>query len=410
MNIPRDDDIENNVLGSLFQDKEAIHKISLTEKDFFGTVNKTIFKAMCSLRDEKTEIDLVSIGSELGKEKLDYIGGHSYLAHITNLVPTASHIVSKSKKLKELTYRRDLMDKAHKLVEASRKGKDIEKSKRELLDIGMDSSNSETMTELADRYLEEYEKPIEKGLTIGLPKIDEITNGFKGGDLTLIMADTNAGKTMLLLNIAVNSIRHDKKVMIVSLEMKSPEIFQRIMTMYGELDPYKLKYRDKDSKTMEGIANTIGQLAEKNIKIISSGSMTSAEIRQQAFLEQRKNGLDILLVDSLPLINDDRKAKDSLEIASKTLKSTAMDLDIPVITPVQTDKLSRRDKKEPQKEDIKDSTEPANDASVILSVTDEDYGKGVWLLKHRDGEKNVLVKCELNQHLIFKAITDNTIQ
>ena len=399
---PRDSDVENNIIGSLFA-KEAIHKINLSEEDFFEQKNKTIFRAMIALRDKKVEIDLVNVGSELGNN-LNAIGGHSHLVYLIGRVPVFSNIVSNAKILKKLTYRRNIIDKAHKLEQSALKDKDIEKSRRDLLDVGISTFNNETMAELADRYLEEYEKPVEKGLMIGLPKIDDVLMGLKGGDLALIMADTNAGKTMMLLNIATNAIKHDKKVMIVSLEMKPTEIFQRLMVMYSALDPYDLKRRKTDIVTLGGIGEAIGQLTEKNIKIVSTGSMTSSDIRQQAYIEQQKNGLDILLVDSLPLINDDRKAKDNLDIASKTLKACSMDLDIPVVTPVQTDKRSRIENKEPRKEDIKDSTEPANNASIILAVTDEDYGKGIWLLKHRDGEKNVLDRTILNKHLIFKEI------
>ena len=394
--------MEQATLGSVMVDGNSIFRVSLTPDDFYVAKNRHIYTAMLQLKENNKPITLATLGDILG-DKLKGVGGHSHLVKLANLVCTSSGIEKISEEVKAYKYRRDVIQKAQRLVEASYKGIDIEKSKRELLDIGLDTSNTETMTDLADRYLEEYEKPIEKGLMIGLPKIDSVMT-LKGGDLALIMADTNAGKTMLLLNIAINAIKYDKKVMIVSLEMKPVEIFQRLMTMYGSLNPDDLKKRKKDNNTMDGIADTIGQLAEKNIKIVSSGSMTSAEIRQQAYIEQQKNGLDILLVDSLPLINDDRKAKDNLDIASKTLKACSMDLDIPIITPVQTDKRSRIDNKEPRKEDIKDSTEPANDASIILAVTDEDYGKGIWLLKHRDGEKNVLDRTILNKHLIFKEI------
>lgn len=396
---------EEIVLSSIMIGKDEIYKINLKPEDFYFLKNQKIFRAMCSLRDKRKPIDLVSLGSELGEE-LKSVGGHSHIAYLSGRAPVTLNIKHHAKEVKSLSYRRELMDKSYRLIKEAESGGDIERCKRDLVDTGLSNLKIKTISELMDKYHEEYSKPIEYGIMTGIQKIDDETHGFRGGEFITVGADTAGGKSMFILNIIVNALKADKKVMLVNLEMSNNEVLERLLTMYGKLNPNDLRNREKDDKTMDGLAKTFGELAEKNLKIITTGSVTSAEIRQQAYIEKMKDGLDLLVVDYIGLISDDKKEIDNLGIATKNLKSCSMDLNIPVITPYQTDKRSRINNSTPRKEDAKGSTEVPNAASIIFAIQEIGDDKVLWLLKNRSGREHIKTQIKLDENLIFRPIDE----
>lgn len=406
--IPHSIEMEQAVLGSILIDKDAIYKVNLKPKDFYKVAHQKIFSAMQELNEKRVCIDLRTLG-----EKVSDI---TYLATLPNAVPTASNLKHYVKQVKEFSYRRDIMDKAFRLIEETKTNGEIEKCKRDLLETEISDLRVKTISQLMSDYHEEYSRPIEYGIMTGIQKIDNETHGFRGGELITVGADTAGGKSMFILNIIVNAIRDNKKVMLVNLEMSNNEVLERLLTMYGKLNPNSLREKKKDDETMEGLAKTFGELAEKNLKIITTGSITSAEIRQQAYIESRKDGLDLLVIDYIGLISDATKEIDNLGIAIKNLKGCSMDLNIPVITPYQTDKTSRRNNLAPKKEDAKGSTEVPNSASIIFAIQDIGDDKVLWLLKNRSGRENLKTQIRLDEHLIFRAvdeygnIIDNTLK
>lgn len=88
-------DAERSVLGSLLIDKDAIVKISdkLITEDFAAQQHQYIYTAVQKLYEQRKDIDVLTLTSELKAEKhLDEAGGPSYITELTNYVPTAAHV------------------------------------------------------------------------------------------------------------------------------------------------------------------------------------------------------------------------------------------------------------------------------------------------------------------------------
>ena len=113
---PQNNEAEMALLGSLMLDKDAIIKIAdfLETRDFYKDTHGDIYNSMVDLFEKTEPIDLLSVSIRLKeKRKLDAVGGHSYLTELVNSVPTASHVLSLAKIVKNKRVLRDLISASH---------------------------------------------------------------------------------------------------------------------------------------------------------------------------------------------------------------------------------------------------------------------------------------------------------
>lgn len=92
---PHNNEAEQSVLGSVMLDKDAIIKIADIVKpgDFYKESHNLIYKTILELYEQQEPIDVLSLSNKLEeKNKLETIGGSSYLTSLVNSVPSASHV------------------------------------------------------------------------------------------------------------------------------------------------------------------------------------------------------------------------------------------------------------------------------------------------------------------------------
>src|ERR1035437_8745630 len=86
---------EQAVLGSIMLRKDAMHEVEdmIIPDSFYVEKHKKIFQAMLDLSLKNEPIDVLSLSSKLGEQKLlDSIGGNQYLAEIVNVVPSSTNV------------------------------------------------------------------------------------------------------------------------------------------------------------------------------------------------------------------------------------------------------------------------------------------------------------------------------
>src|SRR5262245_15040683 len=109
---PNNIEAEAAVLGALMIDREAINTISgmLSPEYFYDGRQVIIYETMLSLFEERKPIDLLTLTTALKKRKDDErVGGSTYLATLTNSVPTASNIEHYAELIKEAYVRRAMI-------------------------------------------------------------------------------------------------------------------------------------------------------------------------------------------------------------------------------------------------------------------------------------------------------------
>ena len=225
--MPQNEEAEMSVLGVCFLNKFALEKVveEVTSNMFYKEANKKIFEALVELHKTSTPVDVTTVKNELDKQKnLNAIGGIEYLTEVIDSVATIANLDSYIKIVKEKAIRRNLIDTATNIIEATyEEDKDLsyllDNSEKKILDVAKARTTTELtpISEVLRRAQENLEqlaknKSVITGLETGFYDLDKATSGLHGGELIILGARPAMGKTAFALNIATNAAMTTEKL------------------------------------------------------------------------------------------------------------------------------------------------------------------------------------------------------
>lgn len=120
---PQNLEAEQCVLGSVLLQQGTLVKALeiLTENDFYRDAHRTIFAALVALFDASEPQDLITVTNILKNwHKLDQVGGGSYLAALTDIVPVAANITHYAKIVRSKSVLRQLIQTSTEMASQSR--------------------------------------------------------------------------------------------------------------------------------------------------------------------------------------------------------------------------------------------------------------------------------------------------
>lgn len=415
---PHSLEAEKSVLGSLLIDKDAIIKVAdiLKPEDFYFDNNAAIYKAILELFQKRIPVDLLTLAEALSdKKELDNIGGKSYLAELTSIVPTSTHIYQYATIVKHKSTLRKLLKTGDFITSLGyQETEDLD----EILEEAEKSLFNVSQTFLKDKFIhikdvlnKTYEKISElheadgqdkyRGVPSGFPSLDIKLSGFQPSDLIIIAGRPSMGKTALALNIAQNIAGSEKRVGVLSLEMSKEQLVERLFCSLLEVDSWRLRTGQLTDEDFGRIGEVMDRLNSMNIYIDDSVDNSIVEIRAKARRLQMEQGLDLLIVDYLQLMSVGKMASfqtnrvQEISEISRSLKSLSRELNIPVIAISQLSRaVELRTDKRPQLSDLRESGAIEQDADVVLMLYREDYYDDlsdrpgitdIYIRKHRNG-------------------------
>src|SRR4051812_15029201 len=91
---PHNDEAEQSVLGALLIDKNAINIVSelLRREHFYNEIYATIYGAMLALYEASKPIDVLTITTQLKKEKMHTKISTAMITELIESVPTAANV------------------------------------------------------------------------------------------------------------------------------------------------------------------------------------------------------------------------------------------------------------------------------------------------------------------------------
>jgi len=231
----------------------------------------------------------------------------------------------------------------------------------------------------------------------GIPYFDEmIEGGFHEKSLSLFLAETNMGKSLIMAGLAANQLMLNKNVLYVTLEMSKHKMTERVLANCFDLDMDQLKLltREKFHKKYQELRE---QLQNKLVvEEFPTKTVSTAAIRQLCKELLIKKGFkpDIVYVDYLGIMlpiqvrTDDNSYGEQKRI-SEEMRGLAVELGLPIVSAVQTNR-GGFDSTNIDLKDTADSIGTAATADIIIGVTQSDeqrqFGKYSWIvLKNRYG-------------------------
>lgn len=405
---PHSQEAEESVIGAMLIDKDAVIAVAefLLSDDFYDERLRAVYQACIDLYEERTPIDVLTVGEKLKKQKvLKEVGGTSYLADLANNVPTAAHVEHYGRIVKDTSTKRSLMSAASRLVDISfdegmGASEVLDKAESEIFSLSQKSlskafiSVKDTLAESFDRLDELHKSGAGiRGVATGFPDLDDALAGMQKSNLIILAARPGVGKTSLALNIAQSVAVKDKRhVGFFSLEMSREELVDRLLVAQADIDAWKLKTGKLSEDDFSKLSNAMGELAEAPLFIDDTPALSILEMRTKARRLQVEGGLDFLVVDYLQLArsrNLENRVQEVSEI-SQGLKNLARELKIPVLALSQLSRaVETRGGKKPQLADLRESGSIEQDADVVMFLwrEDEENSENIMLdiSKHRNG-------------------------
>ena len=179
--------------------------------------------------------------------------------------------------------------------------------------------------------------------------------------------------TAFALNIAQYvGVHLRQKVLVLSLEMSSQQLVQRMLCSEAKVDSQAVRTGYLTSADWHRLTAAAGRLAEASIYIDDSAGLTVLEARAKARRLKAEHGLDLIVIDYLQLMrgraSQENRQQEISEI-SRSLKALAKELNVPVVALSQLSRAvearAHRDFR-PQLSDLRESGALEQDADLIL--------------------------------------------
>jgi replicative DNA helicase len=387
---PHDIQAEEAVVASLIVDGEAIFKIApiLQPGDFFREANGWTYEACLALWERNEAINQITVAHELDRRgRLEDVGGLSFLSRIITDLPTPIGVEYFAQIVKRDATYRQMVGVAGAIAQiAYEGGADLEGalSKAEALVYALRSGERLRdfvhIREFLAPYLEpadaEEVAPFGGNVRTGLSDLDLLLGGLNPSDLIIVAARTGVGKTSLMLNFARNAaVAQHAKVAIFSLEMAGEQLAQRLLAAESRVDSARLRLGLHSEAEESRIMNAYGVLSGTNIYVDDSAGLRIPELRAKLIRLKRDQGLDLVIVDYLQLIQGNRSDNRVQEISyiTRSLKELARELDVPVIAGSQLSRApDQRQPHIPQLSDLRESGSIEQDADVVIFIYRED--------------------------------------
>ncbi len=394
--LPHDIDVERAVLSALLHDNTAIHAVlnEVKPEDFYHPAHQQLYRSMIALQDANEPVDLHTLANTLNEQKLlDSVGGAVYLAELFDYAATAANVETHARIVRDKSVKRGLISVATDIVqmgydETDEAGRMLDQAESRIFDIGR-SRGRRTFASLHGEMAEaiDYVEMLMDrsgeltGVPTGFRDLDEKTGGLQAGELVVIASRPSMGKTALALNMARNAaVDHGRKVAFFSLEMTKRALALRLLSSEARVDLSSFRRGFGSSSDHQKLVQKAGVLADAEIWIDDSGTITILEIKAKCRRLAAERGLDLVMVDYLQLAHADRpQSRKDLEIAqiSHGLKALSKELDIPVVALSQLNRGPEQrdpDKRRPNMGDLRESGAIEQDADVIAFIyRDEVY-------------------------------------
>lgn len=392
---PQNVEAEQSVLGAMLISRDAIDKAGeiLTEEDFYRQDDRIIFSAIMDLHGRNEAVDLVTVTEELRKMgKLEAIGGTAAITALSNAVPTAANVVYHAKIVEEKSLRRQLIEAATDVAasgyeEEENIAQTIDKAEQKILAVA-NRKHSGGMVKIKDivkaamgRIEELYDsKDAYTGLPTGFTDFDRMTSGLQPSDLIIVAARPSMGKSSLVLNIAEHvAIKGHKSVAFFSLEMSKEQLVQRMLCSGADIDASRLRIGQLQDSEWPKLVKAADELSESKIMMDDTPGITALEMRSKCRRWKNENGLDLIIVDYLQLMQgSSRRASDNrqqeMSEISRSLKGLARELNVPLIALSQLSRsVESRTSKRPMLSDLRESGALEQDADIVCFIYRDDY-------------------------------------
>jgi replicative DNA helicase len=431
LNLPKNIELEQNILGSILLDKKALPLVisHLKEEVFYNLQHQLIFRVIKEMYDKNISIDLTTVYQQIIDKNFKEEVSALYLTKLTDRVVTIHHLTTHIDLVIELYKRRRLVEigarmTAEAMVDDS---EDLFATySKELISLQEFGNIYEKTIEQVILQLNEMRNAAKLGQLIGLDTgFNELNNtlcGWVKPDFVIIAARPGMGKTAFMLSSIYHlAILNSVSTAVFSLEMSSEQLVERLESITSELPLKRIRMNILNDAEKAHLLRQDDKILLSPLHIEDTGGISVTQLRAKATILKQKYGIKVIFIDYLQLMSGTGKANQNREqevsFISRSLKALAKELEVPIIALSQLSRrVEERADKMPQLSDLRESGSIEQDADAVIMLMRPAYYEQTEPVEISGREYAtddlVICKVEKNRHgstknipLRFKADT-----
>jgi len=374
------EDAELAVFSIICNNPDMSYSLSDLREEMFSSDRSAIFFSCLmdllkqDLIPEKTLlVEYLTSNNKLeiigGKEYLEYIYEHSFNPKNFNEYKRVLERAYKAKNLLALSA------EIPKLVTGKKVNVDsiISNIKNRLERLSTTAGRggtfklSELLPDAMKNIKYKTENPGLAGISTGFDIIDNITGGFKGGELWMIGGRPGMGKTSFAVNSILNSSKEGGIPLIFSLEMTDQVLIERLGSLESDVESSRINLGIMNEEEMDELKKAFERLEPLPI-YLDSDFLVSVEYIEsiiRKFVAQV--GVNTVWIDYVQLLAE-RTMESTHELGriSRTMKLLSKELNITSVLLAQLNRnLETRDDKRPLLLDLRQSGNLEEDPDIV---------------------------------------------
>ncbi len=385
---PHNLDAEQATLGALLLNWKAVGDVVtyLRSDNFYDQRNQIIYSAMMNLFTQGVTGDLLTIIDDLTKNgNLEKAGGVGYVSSLTNTVPTSANVDYYAKIVLDQSTRRNLITlaseiKASSFDETKESRKILEDAEQKIFKLtdtnqsaqvyAMNEIVPKTITLIDQRY---KNKNALSGIPSGITQLDNMTSGFQNSEMVIVGARPSMGKTALALSMMQHiAIENHIPCGFFSLEMAAEQIGQRLLSQVARIRSTKLRSGMLKLDDFQKLQDAGGACYDAPLWIVDTPNMKLLDLRAVARRMRVNHKVKIIFIDYIGLItseNEEAPVYEQQSAISKSLKSLARELNIPIVVLCQVARTAEGN--EPNLSELRGSGSIEQDADMVIFIHGE---------------------------------------
>jgi replicative DNA helicase len=172
-------------------------------------------------------------------------------------------------------------------------------------------------------------------LPTGFQNLDTLTGGLQSSDVLIFLTPPLSGEMSFALSIALNAATtYQRRIGLFSPAMNKYQVVQRLLAMSADVDLYHLRTGWITDDEHRRLAQAARMLSRTSIWIDDRAELTLVQLWQRARQMAREQGVTLLLIDGLYLLQphgEDKGDGHDAQEMSRSLKALACELLLPIV-------------------------------------------------------------------------------
>jgi replicative DNA helicase len=386
---PNSPEAEQGMLGCIMLSPndcmgQCIERFKGNVEVLYDLRNQTIFGSLLEMYDRREAIDIITVQQRLkDKHLLDEVGGLTYLATLSDLVPSAANLSYYMDIVQEKFLLRRMIQVCSSIVgrvyefegEVDQLMDEVE---RDVLRISESrvQEDTDTIKQLVNQAITTIEQFHARqgqlsGIATGFIDLDKMTSGLHPGEMVVIAARPSLGKTSLAMNVAEHAAIDQKlPVGVFSLEMTAESLVLRMLCSRARVNLRNIRDGFLAEQDFVKLTTAAGTLSRAPLFIDDTSGLSILQLRAKARRLQQQHGIKLFVVDYLQLLHSTARRAENRqqEIAdiSNGIKALAKELKVPIIVLSQLNRDFEKDKsRKPNLSDLRESGAIEQDADLV---------------------------------------------